>query len=460
MKARLITRTPRREANPLPAGVLSPGVRARLPHQERAFIYACSQKHPALFMEMRLGKSKVTIDWVRSLKVRRVLIVAPKTVMYSWGRELELEGAKRVFYVDRSTDFSKVGWYLVNYEMVARLDLGRVAWDVVVADESTRLKNPQAKITKYMISSFKGVPHRAILSGLPRPEGDLDVVSQFLFLRGSFMGLDNYWRFRMAKCYADGYDWVLRPSVVPHFRKALHEGTFFLTKREVGLQMPTTYSVRTVRPSEAQNRFFKQMAGEWAATLPDGTELQTKWVTVKEVWNAQASGGFLNGQCLSDAKVKEVVSLTKGELKGEPVLVWFRFLDELRATEQALLKAGVSCRTLYGATKQADRGKNIQDFQNGGYDVLLIQQRTGLFGLDLSRASTAIYYSTEYSLEARRQSEERLAHPTKKDPLLYIDLVTEHSLDEVIQEALREKWTDARIVCGRYVEKLKEWYGR
>ncbi len=71
------------------------------------------------------------------------------------------------------------------------------------------------------------------------------------------------------------------------------------------------------------------------------------------------------------------------------------------------------------------------------YDMFDIQ--CGKFGLDLSAASTAIYYSNGFSHEDRAQSEDRIEHLRKREPLLFVDLVTRGSTDRTVLSLLRQK---------------------
>ena len=69
------------------------------PYQEQGVAYANRIRNPALFFQMRLGKTLPTIRWAKSLKPRnpraglRALVVAPSGALGSWTRELELEGS-------------------------------------------------------------------------------------------------------------------------------------------------------------------------------------------------------------------------------------------------------------------------------------------------------------------------------------------------------------------------------
>ena len=49
--------------------------------------------------------------------------------------------------------------------------------------------------------------------------------------------------------------------------------------------------------------------------------------------------------------------------------------------------------------------------------------QTGGYGITLTAASTVIYYSNNYDLEKRIQSEDRAHRIGQKNPVLYIDMV-------------------------------------
>lgn len=434
--------------------------RPLLPHQKLALQYALKRKNPALFLEMRLGKTKIAIEWLKKLNVKKVLIIAPKSVLLAWQEELKMEGIKNFEFIDKQSDLSQKKWWLVNYESVIRRNCGLFHWEAVIVDESTRIKNPKAQITKYLLSNFREA-RRMILSGLPMPESPLDIVSQALFLDGQFMGFKNYWQFRACMCVTfDKYRWFVRSKILPRFKQYLSTNYLFLDRKSVKLDNRKIYARRYIEPTDKQIKFFKSMLEDFEAEIVKGTTIQTKWAVVQDIWNAQVAGGYFKEQIFSKEKSKELLSLLKGELKNQSVVVWFRFLEELKINYQLLKEAGISCGIIYGGTPQKERAELISKFQKGKLRVLLIQVKTGLFGLNLSKASTAIYYSTDYSLEARKQSEDRLTHPQKKDTLFYIDLVCRKSIDEVILKALRRKHTTAKELITIYTEKLKEWYAK
>ena len=65
-----------------------------------------------------------------------------------------------------------------------------------------------------------------------------------------------------------------------------------------------------------------------------------------------------------------------------------------------------------------------------------------------------VYYANDFNLETRIQSEDRAHRIGQKNPVTYIDLISEGTIDERIVEALRNKINIGALVLG---EKAREW---
>ena len=79
---------------------------------------------------------------------------------------------------------------------------------------------------------------------------------------------------------------------------------------------------------------------------------------------------------------------------------------------------------------------------------------TAGYGLTLTEANTVIYYANDFNLETRIQSEDRCHRIGQKNPVTYIDLITENTIDERIVIALRNKIDLGAKVLG---EEAREW---
>ena len=82
------------------------------------------------------------------------------------------------------------------------------------------------------------------------------------------------------------------------------------------------------------------------------------------------------------------------------------------------------------------------------------QPTTGGYGITLTAAHTVIYYSNNYDLEVRLQSEDRAHRIGQTNKVTYIDLVSPGTIDEKILKALRSKIDLASQVLG---EDTKDW---
>lgn len=426
-------------------------------HQKTALARITGEARPALFMQMRMGKTPVIIRWATALPdARRFLVVGPMTILDDWQQELRLEGIRRVVRLDGRSKAERVewleggaGWYLINYEgvRVSGSAITDLNWDVIIADESTAIRNPKAQITKTMIRGFAHVPYRAILTGDPAPEGPMDYFSQFLFLRGNFMNYGNYWVFRQKKFKQNPFlqwDWNPLPGTRDEIKQYVHQHAVVMTRAQWkigGHFAPPQY--RRIELNDAQRAAMQQLKKNFGYEY-----IQTNFATVRDVWMARVAGGFspdqLNPELLSNAKTAELISLLRGELRHEPVVVWFRFNEELAHVVRELNKAKITAIGVTGATPRQQRMLHRNDFKAGHYQVICVQVKLGRFGWDLSHARTVVRYSHAYDLESYVQSKDRVVHPSKTDPLLEIHLVTKDTIDEDVVKALRRKHNSSK----------------
>jgi SNF2 family DNA or RNA helicase len=330
-----------------------------------------------------------------------------------------------------------------------------------VVDESTRIRNPKAQITKLLCKRAGHITHRAILSGLPNPEDDLDLFEQFRFLLGDFLGYENYWAFRQRYFYqgfAD-YDWRPRKDTKEKIKEFVHRHSFFLSRKKAGVGSEKIYERRTVPMNALQQRALREISVKMALG-----KTETKWAPVAHQWMQIVSGGFSpeSRQVMSDAKPKALRELVNDSFRGKSVVVWFAFNHEIEYC-YSLLKGRQrqsDVEWCHGKVSKRERAAIQARFQAGTTRVLLIQEALGQFGWRLDRANVQIYYSNNYEFEDRSQSEDRLIHVMKTDPVLVIDLVTLGSADEDIVDTLRDKKLNAKSFHSALSRRLQERLSR
>lgn len=455
------------------------------PAQEMALAYALPKSRIALFMEMRLGKNLVVIRWARHHERDRVLVVAPNDTLDDWADELVLEGVdprdieiltgSRIEKLAQAEEID-TGWAIVNYEALRHMkrktfidktgaQILELPWSAIILDESPHIRNPRSSTSKVILGYTPHITHRAILTGLPNPQSEMDFFTQMAFKDGSFMGFQNFWIWRNRCCIQNpgGWGWSIKKEKLPEIRRYVHQHAFFLSRKDAGVGEYRTFERRYVQMSSGQRTQYRKIERDFAFTR-DEDEFETKWATVQTTWLARVAGGFLPDQehprQLSDAKQKALVSLLCSELAKEQVVVWFRFNQELRAVEYALELARIPSVSIVGGKDRKTNYELKKQFQTGKARVILMQIKMGKYGWDLSASSTAIYYSNSYDWEERAQSQDRIVNIGKHEPLLIIDLITKNTIDEQVVRTLTDKKINAHIFNSKLKERLRASWDR
>jgi len=415
---------------------------------------------------MRLGKSFCLIRWAqRRAADGRKLVVAPLSVLPGWVEELAAEGLPSVLLVGSSKRKLELldsapsnSWCLLNPEGLRSCrPLAYQPWTVVALDESTFIKNPTAKITKLCCTAFKDVKDKAILTGEPRPESDLEVVPQMLFLNGSFMGCDTFWKWRHRHAYQAGFEWRLRRESKERFDRELAKHCFAMTPDEAGIFMPCVRQRRVIELPAAVRGLYNRAIRDWAIG-----EAETKWTPVVHSWLQQIASGLIPRQFQSDQlffsphKFDELVRLLTGELKNEKFVVFFRFNREVALAADRLRRAGVKLHCFTGLSRLRWRHECVRRLRAGRCRGLLLQERCARYGLNLSEADVAIFFDNYPDWETRSQAAARILHPMKKRTSLVLDLVARGTVDEALLQALNEKRRSARALMQRIQQLMKE----
>lgn len=444
--------------------------RQPLPHQGRVLDWARGRDSVGLFLKMRLGKSLIASRWVEAGRGDKVLIEAPLSVIPTWRRELAAEGVeyceltgtreRRMRALERAGRDHRV--YLINPEGLvvpgggARgSDFAQAPWDVVVVDESTCIRNPKALVTKVHLRELSSAPRKALLSGLPNPEGWEDMVTQMLFLRGEFMGHSNYWSWRQEHCQPSLSGWEVRPKSVAPLRAEVRAHSVFMTRAEAGLPDEKLRTTRWVQLPRAVLAEIRRAERDFECA---GRATANRLVAMN--WMQRLAGGrFPDAPLQHDAKFRECALLARGEFRGQHVVAFCRYNAEVRALAACLGVAGVPATAVVGSDEDGtrvdvdERDARIQHWRSrGGW--LVAQTRCVDRGQDLSEADTAVFVSNYWDNEVRQQAEERVAHPKKSRPSLVVDIAAEGTLDEDVVDALADKRVESTLLSANVMDRL------
>lgn len=416
-------------------------------HQSGMLRYAKHTAFPALFVDMRLGKTLVAIR--RFARLERVLVVAPYSALYGWREQLATEGiSSKLIAGSREERLGMLGsrerFSLLNKEGHAVVpEIASMHWDAVILDESTFIKNPQSAVSVFYCANFREVRQRCILTGTPAPENELEYFQQLYFLNPGILGIQSYWEFRaryFIKAIDDEHLFFISKQGREHIGRRLAESCYFLKRKDVGLGGEKIYRTRSVILPAQARKVYARVEKEFV--LEVGTELkETIWATQRFIWLRRLCGGSVEGRLIHNEKLKALADLLDGELAGEQVIIWADFIEEI-----ALISSMLGCCPVYGDIPTREREQIRLAFQGGRQRFFVAQPGCFRHGTDLSAASTMIYYSSPLGRETREQTEDRFVNLSKEGSLLIIDIIVEGTVDEDIQQAMRKKYRRGEIM--------------
>jgi SNF2 family DNA or RNA helicase len=256
------------------------------------------------------------------------------------------------------------------------------------------------------------------------------------------------------------YNQILSYRNLDELTKSIQPFSYRVRKEDC-LDLPEkNYIKRTIQLTPEQKTVYDDLKKTAVSILNEQDQVTATTQLTCLLRLHQVSCGFVNtdeGEVLElkNSRLEELVSILD-EVDGK-VLIWATYRHDIKAIENKIkvLYGEDSVVSYYGDTKGEVRQELVNKFQNDPECKYFVgHPKTGGYGLTLVAANTVIYYSNNYDLEVRLQSEDRAHRIGQKNTVTYIDIVTEKTIDELIVKALRNKIDIATQVLG---ENFKKW---
>lgn len=437
--------------------------------------------------EMGCGKTLTTIAVVGALynlgKIDRVLVVAPTSVCSVWPHDLNqfatFPWEARVLLGDKKKrlkalnelenwPFKALRIAVINYESTHREGifeaLSAYKPDLIVCDESQRIKNPSAAQSKALHKLGDAAPFRMILSGTPVQNNAVDLYSQYRFLDPAVYGA-NFYAFKNRYCIMGGYGQhqIVGYRNMDELVEKEHSVAYRVTKEEC-LDLPQqTFINRYIQFTDAEQAIYEQLRKSSFLELETGENVTATTILTMYLRLMQLTGGFLTAdestrpKQVNTAKLDALADIVDDYVvdAGKKLVIFARFRAEIAAIENLLRLRKIQYGSIYGDVPMEERGKIVEDFQtNPDTKVFVAQIQTAGLGITLHAASTAVFYSYDYNYANYAQALARIHRIGQRLPVTYIHLVVDGSIDEKILAALENKEDMAKTVVDSWREVL------
>lgn len=350
-----------------------------------------------------------------------------------------------------------------------------------VVDEANEvMKSPKAKRTRTLVSASKNVKGyiimKCILTGTPVTQGPFDLFAPFKFLDPEILGYSTFTGFKYEFGIFKTMEFVGRKSfqmLVKHknldkLKELIKPHSYRVLKKDC-LDLPRKVrEIIYVDMSAEQSRVYRELRDDYfteiTTKLNQRGMIEVSMALTRILRLQQVVGGFVPVELQDriekvkfepNPKIARTKSLIDSLPRDEGVIIWCRFTDEIKALVVEFKDEAVA---YYGGVSDDDKEKAVIAFQSrgirGAKRIFIANQQCAGLGLTLTRASTVIYFSNNFSYANRVQSEDRCHRIGQKKTVTYIDLITPDSVDEKILKALRDKKDMADYITG---DEVSEW---
>ncbi len=443
-------------------------------HQRRAYWWGEGLPGVLYNIWMGGGKTRISINHIQNAcpEGGKVLIVAPSSVCPVWLSEIGKHGdpslpwrvvnlahwtssAKRQREAVKTMALGGIVVLVINYEGVWRDPMGKWVlnqeWDIVIADESHKIKSPGSTVSKFFHRLRDRSGKRICLSGTPLHNSPLDIYGQARFIDPTVFGT-SFVAFRNRYAIMGGYGGheVMGFQREGEFYEKFRRFTFSIEKDEVLRDVPEMVRVKKYCTLSKQERdIYRSLEMAFIAEI-EGDMVTAQNAMVKLVRLQQVTSGFV----MTESGEEKSVGTSKQDLLtdvlddievDEPVVVFCRFVWDITAVKRVAESLGRRCFILRGGVNEL---KEWQDCTGG--EVMIVQVQTGGLGIDMTRSAYVIDYSLNFSYGDWEQAQSRIRRPGQTRPMVSIALVAEGTIDERILSALQTKGDTIKAILTSY----------
>lgn len=424
-------------------------------YQIKAIKFIKAHLKCALFLDMGLGKTLITLKALEEMGAHHTLIIAPLTVaQHTWDAEIDKwdinlsiskvlgTPAQRKKSLEVEADL-----YITNRENVTWLfDQGYTDWRCIVVDELSSFKSYSAKrfkaLKKFNCRRFIG------LTGTPVANGLMDLWPQIYLLDsgerlGKYITNFRLTYFRPGKSRGHVvYGWIPLKDSDTRIFNATKDIVLRMEKDKD--QLPGLIeTVETVHLSDSVMNQYRELKRESILEYEKNTVVAGGPAALISKL-LQLSSGVVYGEeeniKIHQEKLRQLETVMEA-LNGKPLIIFYNFISEKESLLKALKNYRVSLDDFAGWNK-------------GKYDVLLLHPKSCAYGLNLQDGgSNILWYGLTWSLELYEQANARLWRQGQKNTVVIQHSICKNTAEEVVYKALKTKSTVQEMFLSLYKEE-------
>lgn len=447
-------------------------------HQEVALAYLELNKSFALFMDPGTGKTLPALirvlRLITSQDIKNALIVAPKSALGAWERDLEK------FSLEDQEKF-RGAIDLVNYDKVWRK--GKASpyykkYGCIILDEAHYIKNRTSQRSKFLLEISAQAKYKYILTGTPISNGQLENIwSLYCFLdarveksriysnifqkalRKHFQDpKGSYYEFQNRYCILNRY---FKPTQYVHVRELQNviNAHSYRIRKEDCLDLPEKLPDEIIKVDLAEKTLYKKMR-DTSALLE--YEILAENPLSRLVKLRQIASGFIQTEDGLEELKTEKLAILQELIEGFPddkkLVIFAEFKHSIGSIKKLLQKLKIKNVVLDGDQKDKTIWRKFQTDEK--VRVIICQYQTANAGIDLFASDTIIYYEPTLRSVVLEQSRDRIHRRGQTRACSYIHLLTKGTVEVDIYRALANYADFGEKLFTEYMERYSRGYTR
>ena len=345
-------------------------------------------------------------------------------------------------------------FYILNYEKV-RTDieiLRHFEWDAVVCDESIKISNHQAQVTKAV--ALLKAKRIILMSGSPMSNTPSDYYAQMNTLAPGLLG--TWYQFINRYCSLDYFGHVESYKNLDHLKQVMSPYIIRHAKRDVLKELPERVVEDIVfELSKNERKIYDAVKKEILASISHMELSKVDWGTLnlvltkllrlQEICNSL----LLVGETNESSKMSVLFEIL--ETLPSNLLIFSRFSRMVDILESSLKEKRYKVLKLKGDMSTQARQRVVNEFnelENGflcGTDAMA-------YGLNLQSASCMINFDLPFSIAKNEQRIGRIERIGQGEKMLIINLLAKNTVDEWTKSVLESK----QKVAKEMLEDIKQ----
>lgn len=434
----------------------------------------------AYFMRQRLGKTLTAFAEYTLLraegKVDWMMLICPNSLKTQWMEaieEVDMFIPVKIYESSCKKDIKEFfrlnkrgGVLIINYESVKSFyqDEGWGMFNTlktyICADESTKIKDFGAKMTKACLEFASVCSYKRVLTGRPKANSNLDLWTQLKFINKTERTHNQHkFTFNIVGGYKGSQ---VTQNINTDLLQREMEPHCYIAEDKYVVGFEKIYEpIRKVTLAGRQLELYKKMQDDLLFSLNDDIDISAPIVLVQYLRLQQISSGIVGDDDsiqhniidpVDNPKISAVLDILDNEINNKCIIVC-KFKLSIDNLYKELSRSGYKCDKFTGGMSQQEITKVKLDFNEGDTKILIAQSQVLSFGHmlagpDDNPCDTMMFYENTFSLLDRIQSESRPEKYERKKPISYYDFASS-KMDRYILDALLKK-EDASLALMNY----------